>query len=1158
MRSSRRRTVFAVLAGLAVAIVPLTLIQAPASADDGAPQPTSASDDAPQPTISSDDAPQPTSASDDLPQPTIASDDLPQPTISSDDAPQPSSTSDDLPLLAPDPYVTVTSSNMHVYPTGEFRDSFTVDIDIDIHLNDPDPHFPNGCAGAQCEVDLWFLCFGPYGYMTYNFTDMHSALFHTNDFHYHFSPTPSGRTIEGCPANSTAHAYIVSVREWWGPWGHLWSSGDYLIEQGDFPIWRYSQALIDVVGAGYGEGFARQCANLDGGPVRDACVSAASDPWKQWNDLVYGMVASILDAGGTTDDLMELLRPVGVPPQPPGSDLPLIIAHGITGTSDGERAIEATARGSVPSLVPDARVVRAETTAVGSVWANAQILEAEASQLALQQGAPAVNVIAHSKGGLDARAAIFRNPELFNTLGMLSTPNGGSTEADELCALRNIPVWLSPLGSVVGNHVESQFAECVDVDDGLYDLQTSYVQDVFDKLVRDDASKRYFDLASDCSGTGHYGCNSVDAFVLRCMDGGDTAVCVESAFWMTANYRGHDLYPGYDVPGGLQVALDPVFGLQHSGMNTDPCPTLRLLSVMYPQTSTGNPWTDGGGPACTGASGGLSPSVVTASAQPSSFAAPATASSTKTEPSSTTAPVFMNRQAMVEGASSPDQPFTMTLNPEGQDSMGVVVFLEGGARPAIHVLDARGNDTGATVTWVDAEDALGVAQAQVVLTGLAGQQRTLQIVSTAPQTVGVETLVSAPMALATSVQPGSVTGTATVTAKIVGAGKQVNSRTTVTAYFTDANGTTKAVPLRWNAKSGEFTATTSLPSGPFVPIGVVASGPDLNRYAMTGIALPDGTGHIGVVHGDSLVDLDGDGSPDAVRLPVAIDVAQSGVYTLVLDVVDGNGATASASGSATLPSGSGVMTVDLPLDRLVTAGMSGPLSLVNGLLVRGDNPQKVATASAMGTTGSYDASSVVPTHPIVSRFAATAADADGDGIVDTANFSGWISTPDSGSYELTARFESPDGTAVGVDDVVALDAGMNAFSLDLPVDPATHGTGSYELTGVLLTGVDDVASWAFGHDASLQIGATTPVDDVAGLVATWTQARAVGAVLSPGLRASGDGHIRHISDADAASRPAEERAQLKALIGELNRAGDVDLLPDWRTRLLQQANALLN
>ena len=379
------------------------------------------------------------------------------------------------------------------------------------------------------------------------------------------------------------------------------------------------------------------------------------------------------------------------------------------------------------------------------------------------------------------------------------------------------------------------------------------------------------------------------------------------------------------------------------------------------------------------------------------------------------------------------------------------------------------------------------SQAQVILTGLAGQQRTLEIASATERFVGVQTLVSGPTTLSTSVEPGDTTGAAVITAELVRASEQTQAGTDITAYFTDASGETQAVPLQRDATSGLFTATVTLPSDPFVPIGIIASGPNLRRYAYTGIALPDGTGQIGVVDGDTLVDLDGDGNADALRLPVSVDVQEPGDYRLILDAVDASGATASASGTATLAAGAGVIVVDMPLDRLVAVGASGPLSLVNGLLVRGLNPQKVATASDMGSTNAYDASAVVPAQPVLSHFVASAADTDGDGIEDTATFAGSIAVPEAGSYELTARFEAPDGTFTDVDDVVSLDAGTNAYSLELPLDFASHGSGVYALRAVILSAVDNDSPSAFGHDASVQVGYEPPPNEEPVAVASLEQ-----------------------------------------------------------------------
>ena len=208
-----------------------------------------------------------------------------------------------------------------------------------------------------------------------------------------------------------------------------------------------------------------------------------------------------------------------------------------------------------------------------------------------------MNVIAHSKGGLDARAASFFNPGLIDTIGMLSTPNAGSVGADNLCALRHIPFWVSPVGNLAGdNLVLPRFGPCDSEIDGLYDMQSSYMQTEFNPVVRDNSSKRYFDLAGNCMGNGAV-CPVLDVIALRCrFTGGDEAVCVQSAFWLTARTPAHCLR--LQVHGGEHTALGPIFLMNHYEMRDEPCPTLRLLSEMYPKTSKNNPYTDGGGPAC--------------------------------------------------------------------------------------------------------------------------------------------------------------------------------------------------------------------------------------------------------------------------------------------------------------------------------------------------------------------------------------------------------------------------------------------------------------------------------------------------------------------------------------------------------------------------------
>src|SRR5262249_53490364 len=140
--------------------------------------------------------------------------------------------------------------------------------------------------------------------------------------------------------------------------------------------------------------------------------------------------------------------------------LPLLIAHGITGTADSEVDIERFARATVPGLQPD-RTVKVRTAALGSVWDNATEIATEAQDTIHRTGAPAVNVTAHSKGGREPRLAMWPVPSLSATLGMLATPNGGSAAANKLCWIRhNVPF---------GGEFQAQFGKCDTDADALYE-----------------------------------------------------------------------------------------------------------------------------------------------------------------------------------------------------------------------------------------------------------------------------------------------------------------------------------------------------------------------------------------------------------------------------------------------------------------------------------------------------------------------------------------------------------------------------------------------------------------------------------------------------------------------------------------------------------------
>ncbi len=85
----------------------------------------------------------------------------------------------------------------------------------------------------------------------------------------------------------------------------------------------------------------------------------------------------------------------------------------------------------------DCRVFCGGQPANGSVEANAACLKARIEEVLRETGAEKVNVIAHSKGGLDTRYAISHlgMGEKIATLSTMSTPHRGSRSVDVLTGL---------------------------------------------------------------------------------------------------------------------------------------------------------------------------------------------------------------------------------------------------------------------------------------------------------------------------------------------------------------------------------------------------------------------------------------------------------------------------------------------------------------------------------------------------------------------------------------------------------------------------------------------------------------------------------------------------------------------------------------------------
>jgi hypothetical protein len=383
--------------------------------------------------------------------------------------------------------------------------------------------------------------------------------------------------------------------------GHLWFSknrvtpGDVHVNVGTWTpparVRGFYEVLVHLPGGGHGAGASAPVAyevftDADG-PGRKVVIDQrrVTNQWVSLGTheiLTGGRVAlSNYTAGtptnpitepGTVNIAYDAVMFVPSWSQP----LPLLIAHGFTDTPENMTNLENIARAAVgPSL----RTHRVRLGAFAGIEANAQILITEAERLRAETGAPRVNVIGHSKGGLDARKAMWDRPELFNALGMLGTPNLGSPWAELACS-----AWSQPSTRPA---IEAAFGGC-EPGDALYQLRPAFMSD-FNRRNPDRAEHRLYTAAGDCTALDESGACLLTTVVLGtipdldlrhlCGDPGinkhDGVVCVGSAYGMSVgtrpdakHYRSGRPFTNHDH---LELAWDMA----------RPCPARFLLRDIY-------------------------------------------------------------------------------------------------------------------------------------------------------------------------------------------------------------------------------------------------------------------------------------------------------------------------------------------------------------------------------------------------------------------------------------------------------------------------------------------------------------------------------------------------------------------------------------------------
>jgi alpha-tubulin suppressor-like RCC1 family protein len=835
---------------------------------------------------------------------------------------------------------------------------------------------------------------------------------------------------------TTAYAVLEDGTAW--AWGHATALGTGATS--DTPVPARIAGLTDVVA-------------VDGGGSFASAVLADGTVWS-WGDNFYGQLGD-----GNQWGLSELpvqvvgLRGVtevevaarsqyalgGTMDNTPEVAVPLLAAHGITGKPEDMQDNLDLALERVPSL---SAVKSADTAPVDSVWENAWTIVSDAAELTSDSGQSRVNVIAHSKGGLDARVAMWQSPSLFRGLGMLATPNGGSTAADTLCRLRRAGVdWL--------------FAEqgaCDGPENGLYDLQTGYMSDVFNPTVRDWPQHVKYVTAGDCTAGGDLGCEAKAATISECpilfiegaTEGNDGVVCVSSAFrrsWMVTD----------GITSGTDFPLLPVFALDHTGMKDDPCPTSQLLAELYGQRNQNNPYVDGG--ACE-----------SQERNPSRSGSGLDDAAALAEPlyDAAESPRVLQRvdQLQLQAGVPTDLP----VSREGADSAQVVLYSQNRLDVAAKTADDS-PDPSATIT--SGEEG-GAVVTVVTVRGSSSGPGVVTLTSEAPSAVAVVSYVEPGTVNLDAAVVASAPNIGTLTATVTGLAADQLAQSTVTAVVDTPSGATD-VTLAPAGTQGTFQAAVPLQPGGWTPADVTLAGP-VTRTVTVGAVTADASATILGATGDRLVDVSGDGVPETLEVDVAVRVPASGWYGLVADFVTGDGDVAfSAPGWADLSAGDGVVTLQAPTDAAIAAGWDGPFALTGGILTDDDDGSWVATRDDLGVVGAYPVDELpVGQLGLYSPTLGLAQD-DPDALVAGAR----AAILRTSTYHLSGSLVGPDGDVVQQQSVtVNLDAGVTR--LDLPFDRFGLPNGEYRVTDLTLADAENADERASAAPATFELSGSQP------------------------------------------------------------------------------------
>lgn len=212
---------------------------------------------------------------------------------------------EEAPLLVPNPYIDLNITRyerIEVVPQ-ETRFYFTADVTATVPA-------ARDCTAGGCRLTVDFYCLTGSSSLRSISAGRRSVDFAGSTFAYSYEYY-MGWQNPGCGRPVVSHVVSIVIS---GP-GSSWHEQErYLLDYDNFPLTSFLRAVEGLVGDG--TSLVEQCANLDESLVH-VCVNAVFNPHESTASKVHKLVAAVLLAGGTTEDLITFLSPGYVDPIPP-------------------------------------------------------------------------------------------------------------------------------------------------------------------------------------------------------------------------------------------------------------------------------------------------------------------------------------------------------------------------------------------------------------------------------------------------------------------------------------------------------------------------------------------------------------------------------------------------------------------------------------------------------------------------------------------------------------------------------------------------------------------------------------------------------------------------------------------------------------------------